>query len=84
MFESLGDYNEWSLLFLGGWGPGVIALLVILGLLVLGLSWYDLRDMTPLRRWTLVGLRVLVYVIAVLLLLEPALERYCGVIVVLQ
>lgn len=74
MFPDLGQYNEWSLLFLGGWGPGVLTLLVLLGLMVLGLSWYDLRDMQPHRRWTLITLRVLVYLIAVALLLEPALE----------
>ncbi|MBH25012.1 MAG: hypothetical protein CMH57_11260 [Myxococcales bacterium] len=74
MWPDLGEYNEWSLLFLGGWGPGVLTVLVILGLLVFGLSWYDLRDMRPHRRWTLVALRVAVYLIAVALLLEPALE----------
>ena len=72
--EVMGDFNEWSLLFLGDWGPFAIALLALIGLAVIGLSWYDLKDMRPIRRWTLVVLRSLVYLIAVALLLEPALE----------
>ncbi len=74
MYGWLGDYNEGDLLFLGDWGPVALILLTLLGLAVLGLSWYDLRDMRSARRWTLVGLRVAVYGIAVLMLLEPALE----------
>ncbi len=69
-----GDYNEGGLLFLGDWGPAAVAALVLLGALVVGLSWYDLRDMTRARRWSLIALRASVYGLAVLMLLEPALE----------
>ena len=69
-----GDYNESSLLFLGDWGLWTVLLLTALGVAVVGLSWYDLRDMSRARRWTLIGLRTTVYLLAVLMLLEPALE----------
>ncbi len=70
----MGDFNQIDLLFLGDFGVWVLILLGLLGAAVLGLSWYDLRDMSPLRRGVLVGLRLLVYAIAVVLLLEPAVE----------
>jgi uncharacterized membrane protein len=69
-----GDFNEGDLLFLGDWGLGTVVVLGLLGALVLGLSWYDLRDMTRARRWSLIVLRLAVYGLAVLVLLEPALE----------
>ncbi len=67
-------YNEGDILLLGDWGPLSISLLVLLGVAVVGLSWYDLRDMARLRRFTLIGLRVAVYLMAVMMLLEPAIE----------
>lgn len=67
-------YNEGDLLLLGDWGPLAISVLVLLGVAVVGLSWYDLRDMRGSRRFTLIGLRVAVYLLAVLMLMEPALE----------
>lgn len=73
MFEWLG-YNEGDLLFLGDWSLWVVILLGALGGLVVGLSWYDLRDMRGRRRVTLVALRASVYLLAVAMLLEPALE----------
>lgn len=70
----IGDYNAGDLLWLGDWSPTWIALLALLGVLVIGISAWDLRNLRALRRWTLVGLRALVYMLAVLLLLEPALD----------
>jgi uncharacterized membrane protein len=70
----LGGYNAGDVLWLGSWGPGWIAFLVILGLGVLALSIYDLMPMRPVRRWTLVALRAAVYLLAVMMLLEPAVD----------
>lgn len=67
-------YNAGDVLWLGSWGPGWIALLVALGVAVLALSIYDLLPMRPQRRWTLVALRAAVYLLAVLMLLEPAVD----------
>lgn len=71
---AFGDYNTSDLLWLGDWSPRWIAVLVVVGLAVLAFSAYDLRDLKAYRRWTLVGLRGLVYGLAVLLLLEPAID----------
>ena len=71
---TFGDYNASELIWLGEFSPRFVILLLAIGLAVLAFSAYDLRDLRALRRWTLVGLRGLVYTLAVLLLLEPALD----------
>lgn len=71
---NFSDYNAGDLLWLGDWSPAWIAVLVIVGALVIGVSVYDLRPMPRARRWTLVTLRTLVYGLAVMLLLEPAVD----------
>src|SRR5690554_7521511 len=73
---SVGDYNAGDLLWLGDWSPAWITLLVVLGTIIFAISAYDLRNLRALRRWTLVGLRVAVYALAVLLLLEPRSEEH--------
>lgn len=73
MFEWLG-YNQGDLLFLGDWSLWVVIALGALGGVVVGLSWYDLRDLRGRRRAALVTLRASIYLLAVALLLEPALE----------
>lgn len=62
------------MLWLGDWSAPWIATLVILGVLVIGISIYDLRPLPARRRWTLVTLRGVVYAIAVMMLLEPAVD----------
>ncbi|MFU8806824.1 MAG: hypothetical protein ACNA8W_23660, partial [Bradymonadaceae bacterium] len=71
---NFGPYNTSDLLWLGDFSPRWIALLIILGAAVLAVSAYDLRTLKPWRRWTLVGLRAGVYSVAVIMLLEPALD----------
>ena len=71
---AFGDYNTSDLLWLGDWSPTWIAFLTVIGLAVLAFSAYDLRDLKLHRRLTLIGLRGLVFGLAVLLLLEPALD----------
>ena len=70
----LFGYNQGDLILLGDWGPLAVGVLIALGVGVVALSWYDLRDMGAARRTTLIGLRISVYLLAVLMLLEPALE----------
>jgi hypothetical protein len=70
----LGDYNAGDILWLGDWSPTWIVILAMLGVLVIGISAYDLRNLARHRRWTLVGLRGIVYAMAVMLLLEPAID----------
>lgn len=71
---AFGDYNTSDLLWLGDWSPAWIALLTALGVAVLAFSAYDLRDLKGYRRLALIGLRGLVFSLALLLLLEPALD----------
>ncbi len=72
--EIFEQYNSGDVLWLGDWGLLWIVGLLVIGALVVGLSAYDLRPLKPLRRWTLVALRALVYLLAVAMLLEPALD----------
>lgn len=67
-------YNDGDVMWLGDWGSTSIAFLVILGLAIIALSIYDLAPMPPRRRWTLITLRAAVYSLAVLMLLEPAID----------
>ena len=73
MFD-FGAYNEGDLLWLGDWSPTWLVILGIVGAAVIAISAYDLRNLPPARRWTLVGLRGVVYGLAVGLLLEPAID----------
>ncbi len=72
MMQWFDAYNEGDLLWLGNWSPTWLVVLAILGLTVILVSAYDLRTLSPFRRWMLVALRTAVYGLAVLLLLEPA------------
>lgn len=71
MFSS---YNDAHFLFLGTWGPLWLGLFVLLALVVLGLTWLDLRELPRARRATLLGLRAAVLVGGIILVAEPALE----------
>ena len=73
-WPSSSSYNAGDLLWLGDWGAGWIVALACVGALILGLSAYDLWTLRPGRRLTLLGLRASVYGLAVLMLLEPALD----------
>ncbi len=68
------EYNAGDVLWLGDWGGAWVLGLLALGALVLALSAYDLRPMRPMRRRVLLGLRAAIYALAVLMLLEPALD----------
>ncbi|MEZ4462539.1 MAG: glutamine amidotransferase [bacterium] len=68
------DYNSGDLLWLGNWGLGWIVAVAILGAVILGLSAYDLQPLRPTRRYTLLGLRAMVFALAVMMLLEPAVD----------
>lgn len=73
MFELL-DYNAGDVLWLGEWSPAWILVIAVLGVLILGLSAYDLRPLPRTRRWTLLSLRATAFALAVLMLLEPAVD----------
>jgi len=68
------DYNSGDLMWLGEWGTGSIFFLTLLGIGILSLSIYDLQPLPAYRRWTLVSLRGVVFGLAILILLEPALD----------
>ena len=74
MSSIFSGYNDGRLLFLGSWGPLWLALFAVLALAVLALTWLDLRELTPRRRWTLLVLRASVLLLGVSLAAEPALE----------
>ncbi len=71
---NFNDYNTRDILWLGDFSPPWIIALIVIGLLVISVSAYDLRTLKSYRRWTLVGLRATVYALAVMLLLEPAID----------
>ncbi len=70
----MSTYNSGDLLWLGDWGSLWILFLLILGAFVFAISYYDLRILSKRKCWTLVGLRIWVYLLAVLFLLEPAID----------
>lgn len=70
----LDAYNQGDLLWLGNWSPTWLFVLALVGIGVIAISAYDLRSLAGYRRWTLVTLRALVYGLAVLMLLEPAID----------
>lgn len=74
IFSLFKDYNAGDILWLGDWGLAWVLALLGMGVVVVGLSAYDLAPLPARRRWTLVALRALVYGLAVLMLLEPALD----------
>ncbi len=69
-----GSYNSGDVLWLGDWGTPWILFFLVLGALVCGISYYDLRVLPKRKCWTLVGLRIAVYLLAVIFLLEPAID----------
>ncbi len=71
---NFSDYNAGDILWLGDWSPAWIVVLALLGAAVIGVSYWDLKPLLARRRWTLIGLRTTVYVIAVMMLLEPAVD----------
>lgn len=70
----LASFNERQFLFLGDWGPAWLAFFGVLALLVLLLTWFDLREMSPWRRRGLLALRTFVLAVGIFLAAEPALE----------
>lgn len=68
-------WNEVELLLLGNWGPGAIAVFIALALTALGVTWLDVRELPRRRSATLIGLRMLTLGAAIMLLLEPAIEK---------
>lgn len=74
MIGELSKYNAGDILWLGDWSAPWIIMLAVLGLAILGLSLYDLKPLPPFRRYTLVGLRGLAYGLALVMLLEPAVD----------
>lgn len=74
MIDGLGTFNRSALLLLGDWGTGWLVAFVLAALVVLTATWFDLEGLRRHRRALLLGIRAVVLGIAVLLLLEPAVE----------
>lgn len=74
MPEVFGEFNRGGVLFLGDWPQWTIATMVALALLVCVLTYLDVSEMRRSRRVALVCLRAAVLSLALLVLLEPALE----------
>lgn len=67
-------YNESQMLFLGNWGPRWLIAFVLIGLVILALTWLDLREMRASHRRILLGLRAAAIALGILFAAEPALE----------
>lgn len=74
MFPFFGQYNDAQFLFLGDWGPLWLSVFAGLALVVLALTWLDLRDMPKARRRWLLALRATVLAGGIFLVSEPAME----------
>lgn len=74
MLGVFSDYNEGDLIFIGDWSPTALIFLASIALIVLVLTYFDLIGLARSRRWVLLGLRASALGLALLLLLEPALE----------
>lgn len=67
-------YNESQVLFLGSWGPRWLAAFILIGVIILVLTWLDLREMRASHRRILLGLRTAAIVLGIVFAAEPALE----------
>lgn len=74
MSAVFGEFNRGGVLFLSNWPQWMIGVAVCAALLVCVLTWLDVREMGRGRRYTLVGLRGVILTLALLVVLEPALE----------
>ena len=69
-----GDYNRGDLMLLGDRRPWEIAVLGVVAALLCVFTWVDARDLGVRRAATLVATRAMALGIALVLLLEPAVE----------
>lgn len=74
MSALFGEFNRGGVLFLSNWPQWSIGLMVIAAVFVCVLTWLDVAEMGRARRLTLVSLRAAVLSLALLVVLEPALE----------
>lgn len=68
------SYNESQVLLLGSWGPRWLAAFIIIGAIILILTWLDLRQMRASHRRILLGLRAAAIALGIVFAAEPALE----------
>jgi uncharacterized membrane protein len=73
MTES-ADFNASRWVLLSDWGPGTIAFVAVIALLVLGLAWHNGRGLSPRRRRSLLALRAVSVLVLFALFLEPGLR----------
>ena len=74
MSRFFGDFNDANILFLGGLPRLILWIALLAAVVILALSWVDLKELTKGRRVSVVFLRAVVLALALLILLEPALE----------
>jgi hypothetical protein len=74
VFELFGEFNRGGVLFLGNWPQWTIVSMMLAAVLVCVLTYLDVREMRPARRGILVSLRAAALGLALLVMLEPALE----------
>lgn len=74
MLSWFTDYNDGNVLFLGDWGPPWLILFFGLAVAILVMTWLDLDSLRFRKRAVIVALRAATLCMAIILLLEPALE----------
>ena len=74
MLELFGEFNRGGVLFLGNWPRWAIVAMVLSAALICALTYLDVREMRRWRRLSLVALRAAALGLALLVMLEPALE----------
>lgn len=73
-FDSSGAFNAAHLVLLSGYGTAWIVGAAVLVIGIIGLAWYNSREVAGRRRWVLLSLRVIAVALLFAIFLQPGVR----------